>query len=221
MAFNLLIAIPPLARSTVRPKRRIIIYDPRQMFLLAEEFRRAKTLLTQTQRRAGLLSREWVPKPTIMISAVSLELYLKCLYILDHSISHKKLHTHDIKTLFDLLPPETKRKLREYFDPAEGQRILDFHRQHHGRDVPGMPCKFTFDFALFGSSNTFEWIRYAYERPNRPSEQWFGSPLIDAARKLIVERNPGWAAMNSVGPEPPKYIVSTYPNDSIRRLRDK
>jgi hypothetical protein len=151
-----------------------------------------------------------------MISAMSLEIYFKCLYILDHRSTHRRLRTHNLKRLFEFLLPDTQAKLREYFDPAEGQAILDHYRQHQGRWLIGLPKTFTFDFALFASSNTFEWIRYVYERRARPSEQWHGSPLVRAAQKLLLERNPSWSSMTSLGPEPTKYVLSTSPPHSIR-----
>jgi hypothetical protein len=139
--------------------RPAIILDPRQMFILAEEFRRATHLLAQLHRQPGFSSDQWVPRPNIMISAMSLEIYFKCLYILDHRSTHRRLRTHNLKRLFEFLLPDTQAKLREYFDPAEGQAILDHYRQHQGRWLIGLPKTFTFDFALFASSNTFEWIR--------------------------------------------------------------
>jgi hypothetical protein len=171
------------------------------MFILAEEFLRGKHLLVQAQRREGFPSDQMTPRPTIMIDAVALEIYFKCLYLLDHGKIDQKTRTHNLKSLFGMLLPETQHRIRAYFDPTEGQRALDNFRRMQRQlglgEAVGLPSVFTFDFALFGSSRAFEWVRYAYERPHRPSELWNGAPIANAARRVILERNPSWETLSS------------------------
>src|SRR3977135_3771278 len=106
-------------------RSRPIILDPRRMFLLAEEFLRASRLLAQIHRQPDFPRDKWVPRPSIMLAAFSLELFFKCLYVLDHGKTVRQLRTHNLETLFKLLSPETQSKIREYFDPAEGQMLID------------------------------------------------------------------------------------------------
>jgi hypothetical protein len=203
--------------------RQAIIYDPRKMFLLAEEFLRATHLLAESHRQPNPASNPWVPHPTITLHAMALELYFKCLYLLDHNKLDRRTRTHDLKKLFDFLKPETQEKIRDNFDPTLGQHVIDdFQKKQKKRGLEhiGLPRSFNFDFALYCSSGTFEWIRYAYERQNRPSEQWYGKPILDAARKVILSRNPIWSSMATASATGDHYILATSPSRSVRRPPD-
>jgi hypothetical protein len=178
-------------------KQEAVIYDPLKMFVLAQEFLRACRIMANAQR--GATDRgQLIPSPNIMAHAFSLELYLKCLYVLDHKSGPPRIH--NLKVLFDALLPDTQTKLRNYFDPTEGQRFLDdLKRRHQGKVLWNAPVKFDFNYALTASSNAFEYIRYGYERAMRSTERWCGTPLVNAAQRLILEMNPMWLNVVEVG----------------------
>lgn len=183
-----------------RQRNKTSVIDPRKMFILAEEFSRANGLLVKMQRQASFNPVDGVPRPTIMIHAVSLELLFKCLHVLDHV--RIPTRTHDLKRLFDGLASETRSAMRDKFDPRIGQMALDEHRRKFP-NVIGMPTVFTFNFALTASSRAFEHVRFAYERASRPTEQWCGAPLVWAARSVILERHPSWVTAPTIGTSSP------------------
>jgi hypothetical protein len=179
-------------RQRKQPKR-VIIYDPRRIYALAEEFHRAFLVLHKAQYNVPLITPYSVlPSAVTMIAAFSLELYLKCLHVMDHASSPEQ--THNLKYLFEALSGTTKRKIEKYFDPTAGQAALDDIRKKLPPNavIWHLPLKFDLSFAIFASSKAFEYVRYAYERPAYVTEQWCGGPIIDAIRKLIAEQNPTW-----------------------------
>ena len=185
-----------------------IILDPREMFILAEEFLRASRFLAGAQRQSGFPPKDEVPRPNVMIHAVSFELFLKCLFVLDRSRPPER--THNLKDLFQSLAHETKLQMRAHFDPRMGQQALDHFRRNHISALPlGLPSVFTFDFALTASSRAFEHVRFAYERKSRPTEQWFGEPLVRAARQVILDRHPDWSTAPTIGMSKPMFILQS------------
>jgi hypothetical protein len=176
------------------------------MFILAEEFLRASQMLIDTQRTPGFDINFVVPRPNVMVHAMSFEILLKCLFVLD--FAKIPTRTHNLKRLFESLAPETQQRMRDHFDPTVGQRVLDHYRRRMGARIPlGLPSVFSFDFALAASSGAFDHVRFAYEREARPTEQWQGEPLVQASRKVILERHPMWETAPKIGSVVPTFHV--------------
>jgi len=190
------------------------------MFILAQEFLRASKAIRDVNASPGMTKKDAMPHANVLVHAMCLEILLKCLYVLDR---HKPpARRHNLKEIFESLLPETQKKIREYFDPTEGQMFLDHVKaQHRGRVLWNAPVKFNFDYAIFACSKTFEWVRYAYERDQGPTEQWVGTPLVDATHKLILERRPQWASITSGLRPMDVYIPSTSRSHLMRKLPEK
>jgi hypothetical protein len=74
----------------------------RKMYQLAEHYSEASRLL---EKQAG--GKEWgCSGPQLLVDSFAVELYLKCLFVLDTNMA--PLEEHDWQKLFDALLPQTK-----------------------------------------------------------------------------------------------------------------
>ena len=135
-----------------------------------------------------------IAHPTMVLSAFASELYLKCLLCLEIGTVPQ---THNLKTLFDALKPETKRRLEELWGAdirrPERQRLLDHIRSLPGRDK----LRLDLPSVLKLGANAFQELRYLYE-----TKQSFFllSDFPNLLRMVILERMPWWGAIR---PAPP------------------
>ena len=84
--------------------------DYRKMYQLAEHYSEASRLLEEQAK-----GEEWgCSAPQLLVDSFAVELYLKCLYVLDTNKS--PLEKHDWEKLFDALAPHTKTLIREAFE---------------------------------------------------------------------------------------------------------
>lgn len=148
--------------------------DVRKMYQLAEHYSEASRLLAEQAK-----GEAWgCSAPRILVDSFAVELYLKCLYVLD--TQSKPPHGHDWQKLFDALTPYTKIAIREAFDQiVQADPILP----HLDIINPEAPPVTDFDRSLIAAKNTFDRRRYLYEP--MPQSEWFYAHLLkDAIRKV-------------------------------------
>src|SRR5882724_7150276 len=85
--------------------------DPKVVFLHAEAFERAYQRLVQAYEDSQTFANA---APIGTLGALTLELYLKCLLVLQNGEVERG---HDLRMLFDKLTPATQQRLRDLTSP--------------------------------------------------------------------------------------------------------
>jgi hypothetical protein len=133
----------------------------------------------------------------MVLSAFASELYLKCLLCLE---TGKIPQTHNLKTLFDALSPETRQRLQELWD-------VDLHRPErqkviaHIRTLPhSNKLRLDLPSVIKLGAEAFRELRYFYE-----SERSFFllSDFPNLLRAVILERMPWLEAISPPRPTGP------------------
>jgi hypothetical protein len=172
------------------------------IFVVAEQFRAAArlavvipamaTAVPTLQEAASL----FLPTASMVCSALSLELYFKCLIRMGRK---SYVHGHDLYKLFYLIGKPTQARIKQCWQANSAQVTADINRMYagSGRPVP----KATFDFVLSASKDAFTVMRYGYQ--GIPSDQgWLADTVVECARNAILERNPNWERMRQIFPSP-------------------
>jgi hypothetical protein len=161
--------------------------DPLKIYMHAMGFHVAEDALGRLTLNPNQQLSSHVVQSNMVLSALTSELFLKCLVCLETTLTPKGHHLFE---LFELLKPDTRDRVVKmwniYIVPKRSQ-MWDMIDQHHGgkiaRDLPG---------ALLASSRAFETIRYEYEPDSQKSEFNIGD-LPRILRILILEKKPEWA----------------------------
>jgi hypothetical protein len=163
----------PMARPTAKP-------DAVVMFLVAEQYWKASHQLAQPA------SREDVAFPTVVCAAFALEIYLKCLLVMQ---TGKFSPSHNLKHIFGELPSATQARIRDLFAPY----LPMVQKTVTKMTKPGSPLPPTvdFDFVMNLSQDAFTVTRYVYEGVPSMSG-WMGTPIVRATRTAILELHPDW-----------------------------
>lgn len=149
--------------------------DFRKMFLLAEHYSEASRLLEEQAK-----GEEWGSAgPQVLVDSFAVELYLKCLFVLDTNIA--PLEEHDWQKLFDALQPHTKSEIRDAFDRLISQDVV--LRNLHVINPEALKV-IDFDRSLAAAALTFAGRRYLYE-PTRTGE-WFYAHLLRNAIRAVT-----------------------------------
>ena len=149
--------------------------DCRKMFQLAEQYSEASRLLDEQAK-----GEEWGSSaPQLLVDSFAVELYLKCLFVLD--TKKAPLEKHDWEELFDALAPHTKTLIREAFE-----RIVRSNPVLSHLDVINPEAvRFTdFNRSLTAAKNTFDKRRYLYE--SQPTDEWFYAHLLREAIRTVT-----------------------------------
>jgi hypothetical protein len=159
--------------------------DPREMFQHAETF------LGFLQIARSALPEDYPDVynyPLAVNHAFCLEIYLKCLVILEGGTPGRD---HRLKNLFELLDPSTQEKAKRHYDEI---RSSDPYSQYKAAELKRLgrdpERESNFDAAILSGSDAFVKMRYAYE--GIASENYLLMPLEFAIRRIILERNPSW-----------------------------
>jgi hypothetical protein len=170
--------------TTPKPKR-----DPAAVFATAEQFVRAHDCLLHEGIEKGLQ----VPMPTMAIAAMTLELYLKCLALLEGKEARED--SHHLWKLFTYLNGATQNKIRRRADERIQRSKPTFRDQH------GVVTVVTdFDKLLKLSANALKTSRYPYE--GLPANSgWAAGSILFATREVILEMRPDFdgASLNYPG----------------------
>ena len=141
--------------------------DYRKIYQLAEQYSEASQTLEEQARR-----NDWGSSaPQLLVDSFAVELYLKCLFVLDTNIA--PLEEHDWQKLFDALLPHTKAAIRDAFD----RRVRSDDVLSNLHIINPEAVKVTdFKRSLLAARNTFYQRRYLFE--SQPSDEWFYAHLL-------------------------------------------
>lgn len=161
-------------------------YQPFEAFLVAEAYCYAGRILVSQ-------FPEPIPQDmTYVIAAnlaLGLELYLKCLILLDGKNPKRK---HNLKSLFDELSPKSKDAIqknhRELLKTDPSIRAESAKLRLRGENPERV---FDFHSSLQKSANAFEQSRYPFD-PSYEAHTYLAVPIEKATRRVIIDRNPGW-----------------------------
>ena len=171
--------------------------DPLEIYLLAHSFESANGILghemrLQWQERPGgdlAAAAEGIePRdlaPVVILDAFGLELYLKCLLVIEGKVPRKE---HDHRKLFALLSAPTQREVRQHHERLveSNPSIREFIEAGHPRS------HFQLDEVLRQCGNAFTSWRYLYERPDRELIHYTGC-VREAVKAVILKSRPEWA----------------------------
>ena len=149
--------------------------DYRKMYQLAEHYSEASRLLEEQAK-----GKEWGSSaPQLLVDSFAVELYLKCLFVLDTNSA--PLEEHDWEKLFDALAPHTKTLIREAFDRIVCSNPVLLHL-----DVINPEALKVTDFnrSLTAAKNTFARRRYLFE--SQPPGEWFYAHLLREAIRAVT-----------------------------------
>jgi hypothetical protein len=149
--------------------------DYRKMYELAEHYSEASHLLDEQAK-----GEEWgCSAPQLLVDSFAIELYLKCLFVLDTNIA--PLQQHDWEKLFDALAPHTQTAIRDAFE-----RIVRSDPVLSHLDVINPEALKVTDFnrSLTAAKNTFDKRRYLFE--SQPTVEWFYAHLLREAIRAVT-----------------------------------
>ena len=142
-------------------------------------------------------------KANVVLSALTSELFLKCLLCIETTLTPQGHHLSD---LFNQLRPETKREIIHLWDtnivpvrdPQWTMIEADLSKgSTFCRNLPG---------ALVAGSRSFERMRYHYEPTSQIGAFNLGD-LPRILRRVILQRNPDWANLGrDVRPVPGGFV---------------
>jgi hypothetical protein len=150
--------------------------DPKTVFSQAEVFR------TGSQILGGYLPNLAIP--WVVCAAFSLELYLKCLLLIEGGSTEKK---HDLEKLFANISCTSREAIRKNYENKRVVRDAMFAGAH----VPPPPPS-DFDFVLHASALAFEKFRYAYEGLIEDGQGWLAGDIGECVRERIIALHPDW-----------------------------
>jgi hypothetical protein len=175
-------------------------YDAQIVFCYAEAFSKSAGLLFPQLRRGGTpIGRGMIaPKlpvhiskladtaPSAMVDSFALELYLKCLHMMDHAAP---VRGHDLKAIYARLKPHTRSRLRiNYAAEVSKSPAVATMRKSVRRKFVG------FRAYLNVSNLAFVQVRYLFEGNSSGKQQIAYWPLLRlAARKSVLDIMPEWA----------------------------
>jgi len=149
--------------------------DFKKMYQLAEHYSEASRLLDEQAK-----GEEWGSSaPQLLVDSFAVELYLKCLFVLDtNSVPPKG---HDSEKLFEALAPHTKAAIRDAFE-----RIVRSNPVLSHLDVINPEALKVTDFnrSLTAGKNTFDMRRYLYE--SQPTDESFYAHLLRGAIRAVT-----------------------------------
>lgn len=150
--------------------------DCRKIYQLAENYSEASHLLAEQAN-----GEQWgCSAPQLLVDSFAVELYLKCLFVLDTNTA--PLEEHDWKNLFDALNPYTEIAIREAF----GRIIKSDPVLSHLAIINPEALKVTdFERSLAAAKNTFDKKRYLYE--SVPQGEWFYAHILKDAIRSVTK----------------------------------
>ena len=150
--------------------------DCRKIYQLAENYSEASHLLDVQAK-----GEQWgCSAPQLLVDSFAVELYLKCLFVLDTNDAPPK--GHDWQALFDALKPHTRIAIREAFKQSiESHPVLS-----HLDVINPKALKVTdFERSLTAAKNTFDKKRYLYESVTQ--DEWFYAHLLKDAIRSVTK----------------------------------
>jgi HEPN domain-containing protein len=163
--------------------------DPLDIFVVADQFWHATDYLRRRKKND-------VQNPIIACAAFALELYLKCLFVMEGG---QPTNEHNLKKLFRKLSQPVQTEIRSYFSANSGDLRVHLENvyQRRGKNPPKGDL---FDFALRVSKNAFMNFRYLFEHGLPAETGWVADMIVEGARHAILRRQPDWAEAWQVTP---------------------
>lgn len=172
--------IPPKERiGTTRliPK---IPSDPEFIFKAAECFNVVANL---TNHDGNYLAQ------SIVNDALSLELYLKCLILLE---GNKYGRAHDLVKLFKLLRSGSQVWIKNRYNTLHLNNIVTFLHEIHDRKGVPIPTRIDFEFIMETSKIAFQNYRYHYEKGPSQLGSWLATGVAECVCAMILTKHPEW-----------------------------
>jgi hypothetical protein len=155
--------------------------DAKTVFSTAEVFREGSQILSNHLPN--------VMFPWVMCSSFSLELYLKCLILIEGGAATG----HNLETLFrKRISGDSQDAIRANYEKKRAQQDAIFAAAVAAGHMPPPP-KSNFDFVLHASAEAFTRFRYAYEGLVGNQQGWLAGQIGECVRERIIELNPDWA----------------------------
>jgi len=181
---------------------------PRGLFQQAESFFRSANLLFHNATQIPLHFNPEFLFPSVVCQAFSLELYLKCMIVIEGSPYPA---THDLEKLYELITAENRSEIEKICLPhlPLQQKMSDaFHKQ---ANKPGPAPIVTFQGMLHASHRAFEAFRYVHEKTTLSDGQgWSGGPIVQSVRERLMVVHPEWRNFQFVQPpKPPEPPVAS------------
>ncbi len=148
--------------------------DFRKMYQLAEQYSKASGLLAEQAK-----GKQWgCSGPQLLVDSFAVELYLKCLFVLDKNSAPPV--KHDWQMLFDALADYTKIAIRQKFEDLCAHPVLS------RLDVINPEALKVTNFArsLAAAETTFYKRRYLYEVMSE--DEWFYAFLLRDAIRTVT-----------------------------------
>jgi hypothetical protein len=150
--------------------------DFRKIYELAEQYSEASRILDEQMKED-----EWgVSAPRLLVDSFAVELYLKCLFVLD--TGSEPLREHDWVKLFEALDSHTRNAIRDAFS-----RIVSDDPVLRNLDAinPDAVMFTNFNRSLAAAKNTFDKRRYLFEA-HQPGEWFYAHLLREAIRAVTI-----------------------------------
>jgi hypothetical protein len=150
--------------------------DPKSVFDLACKFAASEQHLRHTSNPNAV----YMASPSMVLSAFTIELFLKCLLLLE-SKEVKRIHSLDV--LYQELGRGQRRRIEKVWDKEARPKVIQLNQQFgHPSDLPN---------ALVKCGQTFRDMRYCYEDPDR--QVFYLGELPPILWRAIVGIRPEWA----------------------------
>jgi hypothetical protein len=161
-----------------------VLFDHASKFLYADEYiLRGKHITAQQV--------ELIAQPSMVISAFTIELFLKCILLLEEQ---EVPDIHSLSGLFKRISHKRKRRIDELWERHARPFLAGFATSQ------GVPTDLS--NALFQCSLAFQRLRYAYET-NFQGVKFYLGDLPRILRNVILEIKPEWGVPTT---------LPTYPN---------
>jgi hypothetical protein len=166
----------------VNPKQGKAVPDARQIFRVAAVYEEASNVIHNAMSND---KKMYLAVTHGAIAAFALELYLKCLLVIEHNAAPPE--EHNPKELFRLLRRQTKQSLRrQHNEWAPKQQAFQNLKKH----IPDW--EFDLDSLLEQAQDAFTQLRYSYEGL-REGMGFSLNGFTWFVRNRILKLHPEWA----------------------------
>ncbi len=136
-------------------------FDLKAVFGVAEGYTKSANVLIE---HCGRKKDKDVVHSVVVLQALALENYLKCLYFLDYG---KIYDGHNLRRLFDSLDAESQRQVRAHYDNfLKTSKFIELAHAKH-KQIRGDEANLDFDRVLDEWAEAFEEWSYVYEARHR------------------------------------------------------
>ena len=130
--------------------------------------------------------------PSMVIAALSLELYFKSLYLLENNKDFKVngKFSHDFHALFNGLNDTVKNEIESQF--AQILKGRDMKDVQMAKSLAGVTTRYDIKNNLENWSSVFVKVRYAFEKKDIPGTMMFFPEIETVLKNTIKKRKPEW-----------------------------